>query len=198
MGEGDAGSPGTGHRFGNAQTGFAHRTRPKLEEGFGSGPENGSGRSDAWAIRGPADQRRVEYDSMKSRDTLIRLKRFQVEEKRRRVAQIEMMIAEFDRMAVDLDREIAVRGAEGGDLGSGALRLSHLRAGRCPAPRQPPAVGPEPPRPARRRQGGTRRGLRGPEEGREPGGPGTRNADAVRDPAMIGQASQPRGLRASV
>ena len=25
-----------------------------------------------------------------------------------------------------------------------------------------------------------------------------RNADAVRDPAMIGQASQPRGLRASV
>ncbi|HEY8382417.1 MAG TPA: flagellar export protein FliJ [Microvirga sp.] len=44
---------------------------------------------------------------MKSRDTLIRLKRFQVDEKRRRVAQIEMMIAEFERMAVDLDREIA-------------------------------------------------------------------------------------------
>ena len=39
---------------------------------------------------------------MKSRDTLIRLKRFQVDEKRRRVAQIEMMIAEFDRMAADL------------------------------------------------------------------------------------------------
>ena len=44
---------------------------------------------------------------MKSRDTLIRLKRFQVDEKRRRVAQIEMMIAEFDRMAADLEREIA-------------------------------------------------------------------------------------------
>src|SRR3954469_23764299 len=43
---------------------------------------------------------------MKSRDTLIRLKRFQVDEKRRRVAQIEMMISEFDRMAADLDREI--------------------------------------------------------------------------------------------
>jgi flagellar export protein FliJ len=43
---------------------------------------------------------------MKSRDTLIRLKRFHVDEKRRRVAQIEMMIAEFDRMAVDLEREI--------------------------------------------------------------------------------------------
>jgi len=44
---------------------------------------------------------------MKSRETLIRLKKFQVEEKRRKVAQIEAMIAEFDRMAGDLDREIA-------------------------------------------------------------------------------------------
>ena len=43
---------------------------------------------------------------MKSRDTIIRLKRFQVDEKRRRVAQIEMMIAEFERMAADLSREI--------------------------------------------------------------------------------------------
>jgi flagellar protein FliJ len=43
---------------------------------------------------------------MKSRDTLIRLKRFQVEEKRRRVSQIEAMVAEFTRMAGDLDREI--------------------------------------------------------------------------------------------
>ncbi len=43
---------------------------------------------------------------MKSRETLIRLKRFQVDEKRRKVAQIETMIAEFDRMGVDLEREI--------------------------------------------------------------------------------------------
>ena len=43
---------------------------------------------------------------MKSRDTLIRLKKFQVDEKRRRVAQIEGMIAEFQRMATDLEREI--------------------------------------------------------------------------------------------
>ncbi len=43
---------------------------------------------------------------MKSRDTLIRLKRFHVDEKRRRVSQIEAMIAEFQRMAGDLDREI--------------------------------------------------------------------------------------------
>jgi len=43
---------------------------------------------------------------MKSRDTLIRLKKFQVDEKRRKVAQIEGMIVEFERMASDLDREI--------------------------------------------------------------------------------------------
>jgi flagellar protein FliJ len=45
---------------------------------------------------------------MKSRDTLIRLKRFQVEEKRRRVRQIEMMTAEFTRMITELDREIGL------------------------------------------------------------------------------------------
>ncbi len=44
---------------------------------------------------------------MKSRDTLLRLKRFQADEKRRRVKQLELMIAEFNRMAGDLDREIA-------------------------------------------------------------------------------------------
>ena len=51
---------------------------------------------------------------MKSRDTLIRLKRFQVDEKRRRVAQIEMMIGEFNRMAADLDREIAAEEQKAG------------------------------------------------------------------------------------
>jgi flagellar protein FliJ len=43
---------------------------------------------------------------MKSRDTVIRLKKFQVDEKRRKVVQIETMIAEFERIAADLDREI--------------------------------------------------------------------------------------------
>jgi flagellar FliJ protein len=43
---------------------------------------------------------------MKSRETLIRLKKFQVDEKRRKAAQIEGMIAEFERMAGDLEREI--------------------------------------------------------------------------------------------
>lgn len=45
---------------------------------------------------------------MKSRETLIRLKKFQVDEKRRKAAQIEAMIAEFERMATDLEREIKV------------------------------------------------------------------------------------------
>jgi len=44
---------------------------------------------------------------MKSRDSLLRLKRFHLDEKRRRVAQIEMMVRDFERMAADLDREIA-------------------------------------------------------------------------------------------
>src|SRR3974377_2514852 len=41
---------------------------------------------------------------MKSRETLIRLKKCQVDEKRRRVTQIENMIADFQRMSVDLER----------------------------------------------------------------------------------------------
>jgi len=43
---------------------------------------------------------------MKSRNTLIRLKRFQLDEQRRKVAQMEAMIADFQRMAADLEREI--------------------------------------------------------------------------------------------
>lgn len=44
---------------------------------------------------------------MKSRDTHIRLKQFHLEERRRKLAQIEATIAEFARMAADLEREIA-------------------------------------------------------------------------------------------
>ncbi len=43
---------------------------------------------------------------MKTRDSLIRLKRFQVDEKRRQLAQIESMVAEFNRMADELDEQI--------------------------------------------------------------------------------------------
>jgi flagellar protein FliJ len=45
---------------------------------------------------------------MKSRDAVISLKRFEVEEKRRKVAEIEAMIGEFNTMAGDLDRQIAI------------------------------------------------------------------------------------------
>lgn len=46
---------------------------------------------------------------MKSRtESLIRLKKFQVDEKRRAVTQIEMMIADFERMASDLDQQIEI------------------------------------------------------------------------------------------
>jgi flagellar export protein FliJ len=51
---------------------------------------------------------------MKSRETLIRLRKFQVDEKRRRVAQIESMVADFDRMAADLDREIETEQTKAG------------------------------------------------------------------------------------
>ena len=43
---------------------------------------------------------------MKSRETLIRLRKFQLDEKRRRVAQIEGMIVEFERIGSELEREI--------------------------------------------------------------------------------------------
>ncbi|MBU1307319.1 MAG: flagellar export protein FliJ [Alphaproteobacteria bacterium] len=46
---------------------------------------------------------------MKSRsESLIRLKKFQVDEKRRQVAQIEMMVNDFVRMASELDQQIEI------------------------------------------------------------------------------------------
>ena len=44
---------------------------------------------------------------MKSRESVVRLRSFQVREKSRQVSQIETMMAEFDRMAVELDGQIA-------------------------------------------------------------------------------------------
>ena len=43
---------------------------------------------------------------MKSRENLVRLKLFQVNEKRRRMEQLDSMIAEFDRMAAELEAQI--------------------------------------------------------------------------------------------
>lgn len=43
---------------------------------------------------------------MKSRESLIRLKQFQVDEKRRQLSAIEIMVNDFKRMATDLDNQI--------------------------------------------------------------------------------------------
>lgn len=51
---------------------------------------------------------------MKSRDSLIRLKRFQVDEKRRQVTQIETMVDEFRRMMDELDRQIIIEQEKAG------------------------------------------------------------------------------------
>ena len=46
---------------------------------------------------------------MKSKSaSLIRLKKFQVDEKRRQVLQIESMVADFERMAAELDQQIEI------------------------------------------------------------------------------------------
>ncbi|NMA97860.1 MAG: flagellar export protein FliJ [Phyllobacteriaceae bacterium] len=52
---------------------------------------------------------------MKSRsESLIRLKKFQVDEKRRQVTQIEMMVADFERMASELDQQIEIEHSKTG------------------------------------------------------------------------------------
>ena len=44
---------------------------------------------------------------MKSRENLVRLKQFQVNKKSRQLMQLDAMIVEFDRMASDLELQIA-------------------------------------------------------------------------------------------
>ncbi|WP_163268847.1 flagellar export protein FliJ [Chelativorans alearense] len=51
---------------------------------------------------------------MKSRTNLVRLKQFQVNEKRRRIAQLDAMIAEFNRMADELEAQVASEEAKAG------------------------------------------------------------------------------------
>src|SRR3977135_1813241 len=70
------------------------------------GSGHGSRFAAAWSGRSQVVGASGGDESMKSRETLTRLKKFQVDEKRRKVAQIEGMIAEFDRMGTDLEREI--------------------------------------------------------------------------------------------
>ncbi len=51
---------------------------------------------------------------MKTRDTLIRLRRFELDEKRQKVTDIESMIADFEQMARDLDRQVEDEQARAG------------------------------------------------------------------------------------
>ena len=51
---------------------------------------------------------------MKSRDNLLRLKHFQVEDKTRQLAQIDMMVAEFERMHGDLEAQINIEEEKAG------------------------------------------------------------------------------------
>lgn len=51
---------------------------------------------------------------MKSRENLVRLKQFQVNEKRRQLTQLDTMIAEFDRMANELDVQIVAEEKKAG------------------------------------------------------------------------------------
>jgi flagellar export protein FliJ len=51
---------------------------------------------------------------MKSRENLVRLKQFQVNEKRRQLLQLDMMIAEFERMAGELEVQIVAEEKKAG------------------------------------------------------------------------------------
>ncbi|MET1046326.1 MAG: flagellar export protein FliJ [Hyphomicrobium sp.] len=51
---------------------------------------------------------------MKTRENLVRLKQFQVNDKRRQLLQLDMMIAEFDRMANELELQIAAEEKKAG------------------------------------------------------------------------------------
>ena len=51
---------------------------------------------------------------MRSRNNLLRLKHFQVEDKTRQLAQIDMMIAEFEKMFGDLQAQITIEEEKAG------------------------------------------------------------------------------------
>ena len=74
-----------------------------------------SGHREIQTIYGPADiqgqpaTKAAALDaSVQSRATFIRRREFQVDDRRQRVSLMERMIADFDCMAADLDREILI------------------------------------------------------------------------------------------
>ena len=106
---------------------------------------------------------------MKSRDTLVRLKQFQVDDKRRRIAQLQTMIAEFTRMTNDLDREIGTeeRRANNTDPSHFAYP-TYARAARARRDNLK-SFAQRPSREARGRAGAAEGGQRGTRQGAEPG-----------------------------
>jgi len=63
---------------------------------------------------------------MKSREPLIRAKKFQIDDARRRLAQIDMMIADFERMAQELERDIALEEQRSGNTDPAHFAYSPL------------------------------------------------------------------------
>lgn len=51
---------------------------------------------------------------MKTRESLVRLKEFQVNEKRRQLQQLQVMMSEFERMAKDLESQIGLEEKKSG------------------------------------------------------------------------------------
>jgi hypothetical protein len=74
---------------------------------------------------------------MKSRESHVRLKQFQVNEKTRQLGQIQLMMAEMEKMAAELEYQIAAEEKKAGNYRSFPFRLSNLRQSRAPAVRQP-------------------------------------------------------------
>jgi flagellar protein FliJ len=64
------------------------------------------------------------YRTMKPRETALRLKRFEAEEKARKVAELELMIREFEMIASDLDRQVRVEEERTGIKDSGHFSYS--------------------------------------------------------------------------
>ena len=58
---------------------------------------------------------------MKSRESLVRLKEFQVKEKQRQLSQLQLMMSEFERMTKELENQITFE-----EKKSGITDLTHF------------------------------------------------------------------------
>jgi hypothetical protein len=74
---------------------------------------------------------------MKSRESHVRLKQFQVNEKTRQLGQIQLMMAEMEKMAAELEYQITAEEKKAGNYRSFPFRLSNLCQSGASAVRQP-------------------------------------------------------------